>query len=54
MGEKYGTPIGFAMLAYLMMSDYNTATPEEQEQIIEDAIEFAENKLNHFNPKLTE
>ena len=50
MGEKYGTPVGLAMLAYLMMSDYQNATPEEQEQIIDDAIDFAEKKLNNFNP----
>lgn len=46
MGEKYRTPIGVAMLAYIMLSGYNTATPEEQEQIIKDAINFAENITN--------
>ena len=48
MGEKYGTPIGFAILAYLMMNDYETATEEEKERIVEDAINFAERKVNHF------
>ena len=48
MGEKYETPIGIAILACLMMSDYATATKEEKDQIIEDAINFAEQKVNHF------
>ena len=48
MGEKYGTPIGIAILAYLMMSDYATATEEEKDRLIEDAIDFAEQKVNHF------